>query len=355
MRFFLRPLTSLSVLLLFTAATADDSSWQFLPAIGHTTETGWMIGALPIWYPAQQDEASLPSHVEFAAYLSTEGQYKIEAKPKLTLWEGKARLTSNNALLFWPSNFFGRGAHTPNTPIHYDARIFSSQSDLLRQMGNNLWLGPLLTIRLQSLQWEKGVPPPDEPGAEESREFGLGLKVSRESRDNRNAATHGFLLSGEAEAFPSWIGNSDPYARTKIDLRGYTSLLWDWVAAVTLVAEQQYGTPPLNALLTPDGKAHLRGFRAGRYRDQSLITLGAELRAPLFWRIGATFFAETGRVGEHWGEIASKSDGWVQVVGVGGRLALHKEQKLNARGDLSLVNEPGHHYFALTIQVGEAF
>lgn len=331
------------------------SHWQLLPAIGHTTESGWILGLLPIWYPAEKSSAEFPSHVEFAAYGTTEGQYKVEAKPKITFGSGSFHLQSENSLLFWPSSYYGRGPFSALTPLSYDAEIAQSHSALLYRARGRFWVGPIATLRFQSLDWHSPALTPQEPGATESREVGFGIKGSYDLRNLRKAPTHGALFSGEWEEFPSWIGNSDPYRRGMIDLRGYTTLLFETVVAVSLFAEQQWGTPPLNALLTPDGKKYLRGFQTDRFRDQALLVLSAELRVPLFWRFLATFFSETGRVDDKISAILQERQGWVQVIGVGGRFQLNREQKLNARGDLSFVSEPDREYFAITIQVGEAF
>ena len=93
----------------------------------------------------------------------------------------------------------------------------------------------------------------------------------------------------------------------------------------------------------------MRGFLEQRFRDTTAVTVQGEYRVPINRRVGVVAFASAGQVAESPVEMdpaAAKIAG-----GMGLRIALNGEQKLNLRIDIA-VSESGASPY---VNMGEAF
>jgi outer membrane translocation and assembly module TamA len=95
----------------------------------------------------------------------------------------------------------------------------------------------------------------------------------------------------------------------------------------------------------------LRGYYQGRFRDQVMVTLQAEYRLPVFWRIGLVGFAEAGQVAPRAGDLAV--DAFKASLGGGLRFLLAPREGVNIRADYGWGFGVGAGGFYLAI--GEAF
>jgi outer membrane translocation and assembly module TamA len=92
----------------------------------------------------------------------------------------------------------------------------------------------------------------------------------------------------------------------------------------------------------------MRGYRAGRYRDNVYWTAQAEVRFPLFWRFRMTAFANVGEVGPRIG--ADLFSAVQAAAGLGGRFRL-TDDGVYGRMDLAY----GASGVQLYLSLGEAF
>jgi hemolysin activation/secretion protein len=110
------------------------------------------------------------------------------------------------------------------------------------------------------------------------------------------------------------------------------------------------GDVPFQQLALIGGPRKMRGYFEGRFRDKNLWMFQAEYRWPIKGIFGMTFFANAASVAPDLNTLLSEQVHF--AGGLGLRIRLSKEDKVNLRVDLG-INEEGQVFPYFT--VGEAF
>jgi len=110
-----------------------------------------------------------------------------------------------------------------------------------------------------------------------------------------------------------------------------------------------HGNVPIRNLAMLGGSDVMRGYYAGRFRDNQLMSCQVEYRAPLFWRLGVVAFAGLGRVAKKMSDFSFNDLKY--SMGSGLRIALKPKEKLNLRIDYGF----GNHSRGLYVTIGESF
>jgi endonuclease/exonuclease/phosphatase family metal-dependent hydrolase len=119
-----------------------------------------------------------------------------------------------------------------------------------------------------------------------------------DSRDSFINPSSGLVLQGELEWAPlSGLGNV-AFVRSAFWVQAYTTLFFPkTVLALRLGAQELSGKDlPAQVLLPLGGNISLRGSPQDRYLGKSSILANAELRFPLFWRLGGVLGLDAGKV-----------------------------------------------------------
>jgi len=109
------------------------------------------------------------------------------------------------------------------------------------------------------------------------------------------------------------------------------------------------GDAPFYALCSFGRGNDLRGYVAGRYRDETMVTLQAEYRWNFHKKWGMVAFAGIGQVGENLSEYTAKNT--LPSAGVGLRFMLSETTKFNLSVDYAVGEDSDAVYF----YVGESF
>ena len=89
-------------------------------------------------------------------------------------------------------------------------------------------------------------------------------------------------------------GSGFAFSRTELDLRAYLGLGPGLFALQVRPAAR--GAPALPDAGSPGRRRPQRGFYQGRYRDRQLLAEQAEVRMPVWWRLGLVAFGSLGAV-----------------------------------------------------------
>jgi len=119
-----------------------------------------------------------------------------------------------------------------------------------------------------------------------------------DSRDSFINPSNGLVLQGELEWAPrSSLGNV-AFVRSAFWVQAYTMLFFPkTVLALRLGAQELFGKDlPAQVLLPLGGNTSLRGSPQDRYLGRSAVLANAELRFPLFWRLGGVLGLDAGKV-----------------------------------------------------------
>jgi hypothetical protein len=175
---------------------------------------------------------------------------------------------------------------------------------------------------------------------------GLGIVFQYDSRDMPVNAWSGAFIEMSATLYGSYLGGQNNYRIYDADLRKYFKIKRiGRTLAVQLRGRFGQGEVPYGEMSQPGSPFDLRGYRWGRYRDESMFFSIAEYRHM--------FLKKNGEVGSHgfavWlgagtlGNTVSDFGNWLPNIGLGYRLQVQK--RMNLRLDFGFGTESRGFYF----------
>ena len=365
------------------------TEWSLIPAFGRNTDLGFLIGG--VYVMADFDPAFFPYRwrtVNTAAFSvkETPGGATVPWSSVLSQWDvtglasGKARIITEMAYSRTENEgYFGLGGNSDadaispestNDPNHrYQYLILEPRFRLnLRYKLTNamdVWAGTY--IRYIGPRAYKGsrLALDDEAG-----DAGLGDKVygtsahglfqaavgiTWDTRDHETAPSKGFYGEFSTRgAFGAPFGQDIAYGGVTLNLRGYLSLVSDWlVLAGRVLTDDTFGNVPFyelarggsfETLYLLGGATGIRGISTGRYAGKVRLLSSLELRLmyPRFrvgnhrFRLGNVAFADAGRMWAGW-KTDDQLDGTGSGIkyGVGGGLRIQWGEAVMIRIDVA--------------------
>jgi hypothetical protein len=201
---------------------------------------------------------------------------------------------------------------------------------------------------------------------------GIALMLAYDTRKNSNNPLEGTFIQFRNWHYGGWLGSDYDYISVSLDARHYINTYKKQVLAMRFINEQKY---PLKGSLIPKfdlarvgGKDFARGYYEGTYIDNHMLAFQIEYRIPLwqkpnakFWelwkKLGMVVFASGSRVYEKWEDFSLRDMRF--TVGVGGRMILSEEQRVNARFDIGYGLDPNAGFnkrnLGIYVFISEAF
>jgi hypothetical protein len=307
-----------------------------VPALFYGPETGFGGGAA-LLYTWPGPPAEEPNQAGGILFYTQKRQLISALFTESGLGAGVYRLLASGSVRRYPDSYFGIG---PDSEAGDEERYTPWDTELeagfLRRLGPAFSAGPFYRFRYSALQeteaggeLESGLI----TGSDATRVSGGGLRLRYDSREGGFAPRRGSYVELKGSLYGHILGGSEGFGRLELDARQYIPLLSSQVLAVQAIADLSWGTVPFQELPALGGDMMLRGYLAGRYRDKVYTALQAELRVPLFWRLGGVLFASAGQVAPGLADLdfyAPKLAG-----GTGLRVLLNRSQNLNLRLDMA--------------------
>ncbi len=325
-----------------------------LPYVSYSPETSFNFGASGVGY-FKMPNTKQYSDVTFQGGYTLEKQWQVNVDSRLN-FDGERR---------WFMDFRLNVQHYPDW--YYG--IGSSQDDLLEEplrIDNNYVLAYVRPQFYLTKHWIVGanvqylysdIVNPLGSGMGDGvygfgkvHMLGLGGIVSYDSRSNTYYPLRGLLFKTMASYYEPYLGSSYRMGYVDVDLRGYVPLYKELLLALQLKTQWAIGEKvPHQMLPTIGGQDIVRGVRGGKWRNDALIALQAELRIPIWRFLKAAAFVS---VGDVYG-----LDDWKWNVpkigyGVGLRACIH-EINMNIRFDVARQNYGDNWSFYFTVK--EAF
>jgi hypothetical protein len=321
-----------------------------IPIIFYTPETETGFGGSMIYIA--DPEARLPSSLSAVAIYTTKSQTVLRVGASWYVRKEQLRLDLEGGYSEFPDTFYGVADGREEIAEDYTPRTGDATLGAWWHLPHDLQIGVQGGFASQSMEvveedglLDRGVIPGSEGGTIASLGFGL----TWDTRDRSLYPRSGVLGTTGITVAGSGLGSDFTYEVANVDLRGYRSLGTKLVLAGQAVATRVTGHPPFQTLATFGGDALLRGVYAGRFRDRALLAGQAEVRAPLFWRIGGVAYYGVADVAEDLDRVrAPRARG---AGGVGIRFALDRENPINLRVDVAWSRDDSGFY----IQFMEAF
>ena len=163
--------------------------------------------------------------------------------------------------------------------------------------------------------------------------------------DTRNSfinPSNGFYASGEIEFANLKIESNVNFIRWSSILQYYKTIWYPkTIFALRIVTNNVIGNNlPIQILLPVGGTNTLRGAPIDRYLDKSTVVANAEIRFPIFWRLGGLIALDAGKVFSSFSKISIKD--WEMNPTFGLRLYM---DTFVVRIDIGLGRETTGFYF----------
>ena len=179
----------------------------------------------------------------------------------------------------------------------------------------------------------------------------VGLIASHDTRDNVRYPTEGHEAQLSFTIAPDWLGAKESYHVTEAYWNQYQSITSDQVLALRIYGRFTPADTPYSGLSTIGQLSDLRGFTSGEVLAENLIAAQAEYRYFFTERFGAVVFAGVSELYD--GGISNfNSDTFYASGGVGARIVLSQENKMNFRVDIAWGSREQRGFY---VSVGEAF
>lgn len=287
------------------ADSTRSSSFLPLPVMGYSQETGAEIGGVSLYsfYTDRQDTFTRTSRITGVATFTTKKQSNFQLKSDIWLPQNKYHLTSEFRYKNFPFNFYGIGNSTLESnedPI--TQKLFRLNAGVEKQFGRTTYTGLnaayenyRFTDKLSGGIFSSDPAILDQDGG---RVLFLGLSQTIDNRNSNTYTTKGSYLRLNYSYAPGFFGRDNfEGSLFKIDLRNFQSLNSKTTLGLNANYQSIRGADSPFYLLPQLGNDELmRGYYAGRYRDENLLALQAEIRMRLHPRIGIVGFAGTGTV-----------------------------------------------------------
>lgn len=183
------------------------------------------------------------------------------------------------------------------------------------------------------------------PGSKGGYYNSLGPLLQYDSRDRVSWPSEGIYATLSLLPYHEYTGSSADFYKGELDFRWYYSIIEGHVFSLQWDTVLSEGDVPFTMMPKLGGRDKLRGLPEGRYRDRNMTLLQLEMRIPVVWRFGAVFFASAGNVWDRFEDFHAERITYGGGLGV--RLTVDKDEKVNARADLGITREGWAIYFYL--------
>lgn len=330
-----------------------------LPAISSSPETSLLFGGVAIrqFKPGESNDDTRSSMLLLSAIYTLKNQVSIGLQPSVYLPEESWLLEGMYSFTFFPDSFWGVGRNTlEDDEMKVISRQIVLQQGLLKKVQGHLFFGPQLRwasiydIRFENMEGDR-ISNPSVTGAEGYRGLGIGVMLRLDDRNRSTTPTSGGMYQFSLLHNPSFVSTGATYTSYLADSRKYIDLSDDGRSVMGFHGVMQFrtGNPPFMDLAALGGESIMRGYYAGRYRDNHAAQFQTEFRQHVTGRFGFTLFAAAGQVWHSFDDMNLDRGLW--SGGGGLRFNLNKQDPINIRMDMAFGRNVSGFYFTL----GEAF
>ena len=314
-----------------------------LPIIAYSPDYGGMFGVAAILFygpdvglPEDEQQGLRNNTVAANTIATTNGSFIGAVATTNYLEEERFRWDNSISGNRIPRTFFGVGSGS-DLEEDFTALSFGAETNFNVQAAEDLFVGPLYQYEFFSIEElnEGGILDAETlPGSEgDLIASGVGGRLIWDTTGGVFWPTEGQILDAGLRYFPKAFGSSYTFALYGADYRRYLPLFGNHVLALQARFRSSWGDVPFQFLPSVGGDGPMRGVLEGRYRDNTAVTAQAEYRLPINRRFGVVGFLSAGEVGDTPTDVEFGDP--VLAGGVGFRVALNREQKLNLRIDIA--------------------
>ena len=330
------------------------SRYVGVPVLRSTPMLGFGLGAVGAMV-GSLDSASSPSVIGVGGAYSQTRSWMFAVGSRASFHADARRGAAGAAFFDFRYDFFGVGIDQGNADQSVDVsqRGDAEMIEMLGRLPGRLYLGPRYLHRgVTTTLRDPNATNSLTSVAKQNQDYqlsALGIQAAYDTRDSTTAPHHG--TQGELSVLfgRDWLGTSDPFNSYRGWVNHFVALPSQFVLAMRLVGCSVDAHAPIWELCMYGLNADLRGYAGGRYRDRTMFATQAELRVPLFDRVGTNVFGGLGTVAPSLSAIAIPE--LLPSAGLGLQYLLPGPYRLNVGSDLAW----GRNGAAFYLRLGEAF
>lgn len=313
------------------ADTTKRFSLQPLPSIFHTPETSWGFGATVLGFYKPKDTVTRKSNAQVFIDFTLRQQASFQSDFNLFSKRNRFYLQGSHDLSRFPEFFFGIGnSNSEDDHCLINISYFDAKLALYNQLLHDFYVGTLL--HHQNLQ---SVDKPIEQHDFSINEMGYsstgtGLGLLLDKRNHLLNPSKGYYLETKFTKYFDGSHMTKGFNSHTLDARYYHTFN-KLILNTNLYTVHNSGTVPFRMMPFLGGPRFMRGYYAGRFRDNNLTFLQAEVRRNIFWRIGVAAFSGMGQVYNTIEEF--NTDRFHFNYGAGLRFQINKHSPANIRLD----------------------
>lgn len=275
------------------------------PHYSSDTKLGLGLVAAGKYRASISDTVAIPSHVSLYGDITTSGFYMLGLRGNHIFPADRWRIEYNLYFYSFPTKYWGIGyenAVNDDNENRYDDFRVQLRTDFLYRLSHGLYAGPAVSfdwIKARNVKdasiWG-GMPLT-------TKDFGIGVQLRWDTRDNLTAPEKGWLIGLEQKFFPKGFINDDSFCYTDFQFNHYRSVWKGGIIAGRYHLRYSYGDVPWGMMPTFGGSSTMRGYYEGRYRDKGEMDITLELRQHVWRRNGFVIWAGAGTVFPRWSRI----------------------------------------------------
>lgn len=315
------------------------------PTLGYEPETKFHFGAVALFtLNLYQDSLTRTSNAKIEFNYTLRNQIILESEWNYFFKDEK--WFSQGILHFskYPDLYYGVGPNSQfSDELLYQTNRIDLRGGLYRNVAKKLFVGGALRYTNYSKVQSDSVNSFDELKQREN--IGTSISAFYDNRNNLLNTSKGTFVRADLEYNFSTVD----YLILDMDFRKYHTFKYDLVLAGRVYNQYIVNDPAFYDYSVLGGDDYVRGYFYGRYRDLHLSTVQAELRTPMFWRLGLAFISGVSTL---YGENASFGEVVRPNYGLGLRFLVDKKDKVNLRFDYVVGNDQNSGFY---ISFGESF
>lgn len=283
------------------------AEFAIYPAASYSGQSGLAAGIMQL-ITIQGSEPDKLTTITPCILISTKGMYEVDCDAEVFLTHHQT-INAELELFYQPDDYFGLASdNNGHKQARYNIYRFSLEADYQKGIGQYVKFGPAVDftnhrfkkinlcdnelIITDSLSISNSI------SNAQGWTNAIGLSASFDSRDNNLNPHHGWFIITKFLSYRKWLQSRHQFTSFMLDVRRYFP-----IGNNTVLAIQHYGkglsdnNAPYTKMATCGGSYLGRAIgHSMKYVDRFAWLTQAELRFPLFWRIGATSWLAIGNV-----------------------------------------------------------
>lgn len=268
---------------------------------GYSANTGWRLAAIGnLYYRQGKNTSTTPGILSLSATASLTGYYGVSLVGRNHLGNGRHRLSYGINAYFEPTYIWGLDYNSSrhNSAGTYTSRDYAAWLDYRYYILPQFFVDIAADYRnITALGFDDRATLITLSEGHHASTLGIGLGLGVDTRRHSEYTTRGIHATAKITTHPKFANNLDSNLYTLKIIFDYFQPLWRGATlALDLYGEFHNAATPWFMRAELGGDDRMRGYYAGRYNGDNLISAQLELRQHIWQGLGLAAWGGVGEV-----------------------------------------------------------